>query len=192
MPIRDTQALGLPAFDHRGPAEHEWTVLCPGPSLEKAEPEGDPRNTIAVNNAIEHPAAGAYWMTLDQPSSMSEETMEAAHEKRPVFVTSSFQAPQWRKESFYDTLYATSWLANGEQYPIRFSSIAALFFAFWRGATHIDLFGCDLRGIHYYGSRADVDAWKDCKRWNIEQDQLTIATRALLCNGCTIDRHPLL
>lgn len=165
-----------------------WAVLCPGPSLGGWEGFDAPLDQrIAVNNALEHPHAGTWWCKLDQPKTVSKETWQAVARIRPTLIATQHMMKFWKQDKRIVNAYFALDGKDHIPYPFHFSMVAAIQFAFWRGAETIRVYGCDLAGISYYGSREPVETWANKKRWNRERSVLKTLTDSLAEKGCEVE-----
>jgi hypothetical protein len=162
-------------------------ILCPGPSLVetgKGLEESSADLFLAVNLAITYWRPD-WWVFGDRVALERTpiEHRDADHLCVPLSIRPWIQ----RHNPGFDT--SLCWESLRGDWPVlpdlecNFSTIAALFLARRLGATHIELYGCDMAGTGGIGSD---DSVRTEARWIRERAHFDQATKAL--SGILIDR----
>jgi hypothetical protein len=165
-------------------------LLCPGPSLARLTCVPDSELSIGVNRAATAFAVGV-WACCDLPA------IEQWHEQvigSPTLVCGQEawdnlrdRKITWRGETCFSASMA-SYCPPGMNWTM-FSSTVALIHAAFRGATQIDVYGCDWAGTaDFDGVQAGKNRSPD--RWKLEREiWQNVLVPWLAARGVTITRH---
>jgi hypothetical protein len=164
-------------------------ILCPGPSLQRAIIDGHDL-TIGVNRAAAFTSCDV-WAAGDIP-------MLTDHRPKvigsPELLTAANTAAYLRD-------HATAWPGKVTEFEDLFGFLdphalpwtlftftASIVFAAWRGATEIDVHGCDWRGLEDFDGWAQAGNRSD-ERWKLESQIYARLADTLAGRGVTVRRN---
>jgi len=185
-----------------------WTVLCPGPSLRRVQPEEFYADgpVVAVNNAILAPLPADFWCCLDPPRKFEQIWRKLSILERKNLATvwcRERSAPGWQELHFRVWPFAeTEQEFRAQNLPhvrertttmLNLTMLATISRCIGLGASHVDVFGCDMAGASYaFGADQDnraPEVWRD--RWSQEPQILAIALQEWKQCGTTVSfRQP--
>lgn len=163
-----------------------YAILCPGPSLANlaAKPAADV--TIAVNRAALRFACDV-WAAMDYP--MIRKNVGAVLGE-PIILT---RRQTWEDVSHRCPRQDVRLVEDIEDVPASLrwqikTMTCAMVYAFKQGATRIDLWGCDLKGVEDYDGKLAGEDRSD-KRWSDEARDLAALIEWMKADGVEVIRH---
>lgn len=180
-----------------------WTVLAPGPSLRLVRPEDLYADgpIVAINLAVLSPIRSDFWCCLDNAKKFEQvwgPLTLAQRKQLPVVWCRGQHAIHWREFGVRCWTFAERaedfvaenlrGIGKPRFSPFHITILATISRCIGLGASHVDVFGCDMVGReHAFGADPDNRAvvhWDH--RWRTEQDVLKVAIEDWARCGTTI------
>lgn len=182
----------------------QWSIVCPGPSMDWSVVPQVPERTIAVNLAIKDaPWIPGYWANLNKPGRIGSMCRDRVLESDPKPELLRFNAKPQHWQEWYDAgleravlTTQPEWLAAAIYGGRKLTAIYAAFWPFSHGCTELVYYGHDMGGTTYYtGKDEDAgpadnrgDVWWT-KRWGEERPKYEAMVEAAARQGFIVRRH---
>lgn len=185
--------------------ESTWTILAPGPSLQRLTP-ADLKTTgpiVAINNAGMSTLPRDFWSCLDPPSKFRQIWEPLPIQDRPklgLIWCRANQAPAWEAKGLRTWPHPESEVNFRAKYlpgikrttpMLNLTILATISRCIGEGATKILLYGCDMDGAgHCHGDDPDnrpKSAWP--RRWDKEREVFGMAMKEWESTGVVIERR---
>ena len=175
-----------------------WHICCPGPSFKWEDVDYKEGDTVCAINSALGPVVDAggpvdYWVCCDSPHPVHYVVQEQAKRHKPVVITSD-PSLKWRNDFDLTDVRIVPW---PEDHWVRnaahkqLSMCHAPYWAAEHGATHVKLWGCDMRGTEYVNAQCLDNAFsvRIATRTDVDTGNTDTASFTLSCDHVDTQRE---